>query len=188
MRRMYSEQELSKIIKEVVDAEVASGEFDETIADYVDAYLVEHPVDITALEGQTINPARIDVANINGETNPSVKPIYFHGIEMYSDTNLVTATITILNNSDTPIDTFAKLKTWAETIANSYGVVRIPAIGDIKVEGSWYSLCFFRCRSDGEGGFIWDIYYQSSSGRVPLLNIDLEDYYSNITDSYNKIN
>ena len=60
MRRMYSEQELSKIIKEVFDAEVADGVFDETIADYVDAYLVEHPVDITALEGQTIAPAIVN--------------------------------------------------------------------------------------------------------------------------------
>lgn len=60
MRRMYSEQELSKIIKEVFDKEVADGEFDETIADYVDAYLVEHPVDITALEGQTIAPANVN--------------------------------------------------------------------------------------------------------------------------------
>ena len=60
MRRMYSEQELSKIIKEVFDAEVASGEFDETIAEYVDAYLVEHPVDITALEGQDVELNSLD--------------------------------------------------------------------------------------------------------------------------------
>ena len=60
MRRMYSEQELSKIIKEVFDAEVEAGEFDETIADYVDAYLVEHPVDITALEGQDVSVNSLD--------------------------------------------------------------------------------------------------------------------------------
>lgn len=64
MRRMYSEQELSKIIKEVFDAEVASGEFDETIADYVDAYLVEHPVDITALEGQDVELASLDASGL----------------------------------------------------------------------------------------------------------------------------
>lgn len=63
MRRMYSEQELSKIIKEVFDAEVASGEFDETIADYVDAYLVEHPVDITALEGQDVEVKSLEATD-----------------------------------------------------------------------------------------------------------------------------
>ena len=64
MRRMYSEQELTKIIKEVSEAYIQEliedGEFDDEIADYVDAYLVEHPVDITALEGQTIAPAIVN--------------------------------------------------------------------------------------------------------------------------------
>lgn len=113
MRRMYSEQELTNIIKEVFDAEVESGVFDESIADYVDAYLVEHPVDITALEGQTIEPARINVANINGETNPSVKPIYFHPLTLYTGGSPVTigeksfgpiiGSATILNNTSTAI-------------------------------------------------------------------------------------
>ena len=60
MRRMYSEQELSRIIKEVFDAEVEAGIFDETISDAVDAYLVEHPVDITALQGQDVELNSLD--------------------------------------------------------------------------------------------------------------------------------
>ena len=63
MRRMYSEQELTKIIKEVseayIDELIEDGEFDQEIADYVDAYLVEHPVDITALEGQDVSLATL---------------------------------------------------------------------------------------------------------------------------------
>ena len=55
MRRMYSEQELSRIIKVVFEEELEGGAFDESIADAVDAYLVEHPVDITALEGQDVS-------------------------------------------------------------------------------------------------------------------------------------
>ncbi|MBO7735377.1 MAG: hypothetical protein J6S67_22625 [Methanobrevibacter sp.] len=57
MRRMYSEQELTKVIGDVVDSKIEDGSFDDAIAEYVDAYLVEHPVDITALEGKTISPA-----------------------------------------------------------------------------------------------------------------------------------
>ena len=64
MRRMYSEQELAKIVKEVSEAYIneliEDGEFDQEISDYVDAYLVEHPVDITALNGQTITPAIVN--------------------------------------------------------------------------------------------------------------------------------
>ena len=74
MRRMYSEQELTKIIKEVseayIDELIEDGEFDQEIADYVDAYLVEHPVDITALEGQDIAPK--DIAATGDITAPSI--------------------------------------------------------------------------------------------------------------------
>ena len=55
MRRMYSEQELTKIIGEVFDQKIEAGAFNDSIADAVDAYLTEHPVDITALEGLDIS-------------------------------------------------------------------------------------------------------------------------------------
>ena len=70
MRRMYSEQELTKVIQEVFEAELESGALDSKVSDAVDAYLVEHPVDITALEGQDIAP---DDVNATGEiTAPSI--------------------------------------------------------------------------------------------------------------------
>lgn len=66
MRRMYSEQELTKIIGEVFDAKIEAGAFDDSISDAVDAYLVEHPVDITALEGKTIAPAVVNATTSVG--------------------------------------------------------------------------------------------------------------------------
>ena len=71
MRRMYSEKELTDIIKKVsedyIDELIEDGVFDQDIADYVDAYLVEHPVDITALEGKDISPDDISATgNITG--------------------------------------------------------------------------------------------------------------------------
>ena len=70
MRRLYSEQELTKIIGEVFDAKLEAGAFDTSIAEAVDAYLVENPVDITALEGQTIAPA---IVNATGSISaPSI--------------------------------------------------------------------------------------------------------------------
>ena len=70
MRRMYSEQELTKIIGDVFDQKIEAGAFNESIADAVDAYLVEHPVDITALEGQDIAPK--DISATGDITAPSI--------------------------------------------------------------------------------------------------------------------
>ena len=56
MRRMYSEQELTNVIKAVFDEEVESGVFDEPIADYIDEYISEHPIDPTAITGLDIAP------------------------------------------------------------------------------------------------------------------------------------
>ena len=88
MRRMYSEQELTKVIQNVFEQELEDGALDDKIASAVDAYLIENPVDITALEGQTIAPSvvnattSISAPTINGESSPSVKPIYYHPIYM----------------------------------------------------------------------------------------------------------
>ena len=59
MRRMYSVQELSEIVSTVVGQKIEDGAFDEVVAGAVDDYLTEHPVDITALEGQDIAPKDI---------------------------------------------------------------------------------------------------------------------------------
>ena len=67
---MYSEQELTKIIGDVFDQKIEAGAFNESIADAVDAYLVEHPVDITALEGQDIAPK--DISATGNITAPSI--------------------------------------------------------------------------------------------------------------------
>ena len=64
MRRMYSEQELTTIIGQVLDSKIEDGSFDEIISDAVDAYLVEHPVDITALEGKDIELASLDATGL----------------------------------------------------------------------------------------------------------------------------
>lgn len=64
MRRMYSEQELSIIIHDVVGDYIEEGAFDESIASAVDAYLEENPVDITALEGQDVELNSLDATGL----------------------------------------------------------------------------------------------------------------------------
>lgn len=59
MRRMYSEQELSVIVYQVMGQYIKNGAFNQTIDDYIDAYLVEHPVDPTAITGLDIAPKNV---------------------------------------------------------------------------------------------------------------------------------
>ena len=129
MRRMYSEQELTKIVKNVLEDAIADGDLDQAISDAVDAYLVEHPVDITALEGKTIAPAVVNASTsmsapsgsftaLNGESNPSVKPIYWHGIEINNSNNSINLTMVFLTNSSTAINDTTKLKTLIESFPN----------------------------------------------------------------------
>lgn len=131
MRRMYSEQELTKIIGEVFDAKIEAGAFDDSISDAVDAYLVEHPVDITALEGKTIAPAVVNATtsisapagtftSLNGESNPSVKPLYWHGISIDDSSYKAFLQMTIIDNTPSAYD-IAALKTWMKNIASSSG-------------------------------------------------------------------
>ena len=125
MRRMYSVKELSEIIYAVVGGYIEDGAFDEIVADAVDAYLVEHPVDITALDGQTIAPAVVNATTsisapvINGESHPSVKPIYFHPLTIYGTSLTIgekayklLGTAIILNNSDSSLGSLSVIQTY----------------------------------------------------------------------------
>lgn len=70
MRRMYSEQELSVIVYQVMGQYIENGAFNQTINDYIDAYLLEHPVDPTAITGLDIAPKNVTASgNI---TAPSI--------------------------------------------------------------------------------------------------------------------
>ena len=64
---MYSKQELTNVTKAVFEQELEDGALDQNVSDAVDAYLVENPVDITALEGQDISCNSVDAdAGITG--------------------------------------------------------------------------------------------------------------------------
>ena len=150
---MYSEQELTKIIKEVseayIDELIEDGIFDEDIADYVDAYLVEHPVDITALEGQTIAPAQVNATtgvsapsgtftSINGESNPSVKPIYCHPLSIRGSTSPLYCRLSclIFNNSNTAFNR-SSFKDFMDALNESTeGTGKIMVSGGYTIVGS----------------------------------------------------
>ena len=70
MRRMYSEQELSVIVYQVMGQYIENGAFNQTIDNYIDAYLLKHPVDPTAITGLDIAPK--DVTASGNITAPSI--------------------------------------------------------------------------------------------------------------------
>ena len=184
MRRMYSEQELTNVIKAVFEQELADGALDENVSDAVDAYLVENPVDITALEGQTINPARIDVANINGETSPSVKPIYYHPIYMFirdgNNDNVLIGTLTILDNQSTAY-TKTTLATKLKALLDLGAYINFN--GGVRADGTdTYKNCIMMLKS----GDNYKMMYLTSTSEQSM-NIDL-DNITFVNDGVNKIN
>ena len=194
MRRMYSEQELTRIIGEVFDQKLESGALDSSISDAVDAYLVEHPVDITALEGQTIAPAvvnattSISAPSINGESNPSVKPIYYHPIYL----NINTTAEPITNQGGIQIvvmDNTSSAYVTVTAIAKVKALMDVGAIitcnGTFKKSGS-STVCttMFMQKVGSEYRF-----YFHDLSTVEYISIDSADYsFTVIADGVNKIN
>lgn len=184
MKRIYTEQELTDVIKVVFEQELQSGAFDSLISDAVDAYLEEHPVDITALEGQTINPARIDVANINGETSPSVKPIYWHGLSLEVDDGDGTEGLfqaVVLNNTPDYIDTLAKFRAWIEGI---------DGLVDVNLSGYYLDATYnlkgvpYKLRKNADNTY--RLYYFHGTNSI-TIDFDI-DTITQVWDAQNKIN
>lgn len=122
--------------------------------------------------------------SINGEENPSVKPIYWHGLNVFKQDGGKVSSIQfhILNNDDTPINTIDKIKTWAESIS---GQVLIACNGSIPVSNV-YKQCVAIIKSATNE---YSIYYiDDTNGVVSIPNIDLADYFASVQDAINKLN
>ena len=113
-----------------------------------------------------------------------VKPIYWHGVNMFKVASSKTTSVQfhVLSNNDTPLNTIAKIKAWAESIS---GTVLIACNGTIPVNDTFYPCIAINKNSDRT----YDIYYiDSTDGAVSINNIELNDYFANAQDNINKIN
>ena len=83
---------------------------------------------------------------INGEENPSVKPLYWHGIEiyMYDDNHGATPclhfTLVIINNSATPIDNFEDLLDMIIAFGNN-AFINLGGYYDVYEAGARANVC-----------------------------------------------
>ena len=95
MRRMYSEKELSVLVYQAVGQYIEDGAFDEITADAVDAYLVEHPVDITALEGLDISVGSLDADGLvtGAEIVEKMSGYEFDASIAHADVSIVYASV-----------------------------------------------------------------------------------------------
>ena len=137
-----------------------------------------------ALEGDISIGGDLEVTgSINGEENPSVKPIYFHGIEMSNSTDMTVLELHVLNNTETKINTPAKVVAWANSIE---GEVRIPVNGCIKYNNVYYQAYLILKNSSNK----YYIYYVSATGLsyTGFSDVDLTTIFTAGNDSVNKIN
>ena len=116
----------------------------------------------------------------SGEVS-NAKPIWYHGLDIYDGTKRNTIQCHILKNDDNAIDTLAKLKAWAESIT---GQVFIQASGCVDIGGTWYPV-YLLVKNEANQYII--CYVDSTSGFL-TSTIALEDYFTDCTDRYNKIN
>ena len=195
MRRMYSEQELTNVIKKVFEEELESGALDELVSDAVDAYLVEHPVDITALDGQTIAPAVVNAttsigapsivetmtgysASITAKDNLTNTPIYVGAVKngnkltfVYFASLIRTGNIdgfTLLCNFSIPEAIGQKL--YPYTISLSANVLDYKKVGLIKKSDSSFLDVNLRIYKSSNT----QINVMASAGGLDSLEVDAE--------------
>lgn len=125
----------------------------------------------------------VTIPSLNGQSNPAVKPIYYHGIEMFQDSpHPSSITLTILNNSNTSIDTVAKVKSWAQGLS---GNVLIATNGNVWYDGSYYELYGILKKANGN----FDLFVLNSTNqKTRYYDVDFDSLYTGVNDNTNKLN
>ena len=118
---------------------------------------------------------------VEGGTLSNAKPIYYHGLEMYKfSTDVIYGHI--LNNTSTPIDTYAKFLAW---ITSFESLVEFECSGILTIGGNQYDVLTIFKRANETS---LNVIYKTNSGYSILDNVDLESNFTAINDGVNKIN
>lgn len=134
----------------------------------------------------------VEDSRIPDGTDINVKPIYYHGINLYKETSttfLSNIHGTILNNSNEAIDTVAKFKQWIESIP---GMVIFNCHGVITYNGVARDVLSIFKTYDGESNPVYGLsladYETQDHAYDNIVNVDLDDYFTACSDAKNKIN
>ena len=129
---------------------------------------------------------------INGVSNPSVKPIYWHGLDMYkSSVNSLQAHI--LKNDNTPINSAQKIIDWVKSL----GVVelKLACCGTLRIQDEPAAIVNKICHfirfnlTDGEITSI-NAYYCTDTG-YSTMSMTVAEFlaaFPGVSDTSNKIN
>lgn len=172
MRRMYSKEQLQKLIDEVSRL-IAIEELDKVV-----------PVPSLAKAGYIMQVNSTGTGYQLKNIDELQVPLYWHGLQMgLENSALQFWTCTIINNSSEKINTLAKFIAWAEAIT---GQVDVPVNGVITIDNVTYPIILVRKLSNGT----WAIVYNkmNNQGFQYIGNVDLSDYIDKVDDSTNKLN
>ena len=185
MKRMWSKNELKKIIRDLVQ----SGE------DFTFGGDVSIAGDVS-VGGDLAVTGEATLPKINGEENPSVKPIYCHPITFtHNDANskqVATCTCLIFNNSATAFTKTTFISWIRELFSTIGGTIRIM------LSGAYYDELNEKQAISAYMGisqFSQKIYitgnYVDGSGEYNMsfaTDNDFSNYLSSFADAVNKIN
>ena len=178
MKRMWSRNELKKIIKTLVESSEWSFE-----GDVVFGGNATFNDDVEIDGDLSIDGAFSVTGAINGEANPSVKPIYWHGIE-FANTNDASAMVYghILNNNSEQFNTFQKFIDWITSITSS---VYFQCHGVIQYNNNLTNiLAIYKRANENTINFV----VETATGYAVISNVTLSSYFNSVSDGVNKIN
>ena len=128
--------------------------------------------------------------SINGEENPSVKPIYWHGIQLYKIDNEVLENLIyghILKNDNNGINTVANFKAWIEGLANEIqGQVTFACTGVVKINNAYRDMYALYYNNEQYGVTIKAT--DGVNGFENIQPVDIDELFTYAMDNKNKIN
>lgn len=192
MRRMYSEQELTKVIKEVFEAELASGALDENVSDAVDAYLLEHPVDITALEGQDVELNSLDATGLitGGEIVEKMSGYSYSSPTKENITKEILYAGVVKNGNKITFCIYTKLTRTGSVDENNLalGIFTIPASIGSKLypaTSNWLEFKRLYCGSNYNAGEeVNGLVIKTSGTQLTFIIYDVNNKFTENTDYY----
>ena len=157
MRRMFSEKQIKEMISAGAQSEIAE-----------------------ALEGDIHIGGDLSVTgSINGEENPSVKPIYCHPLGLYVS-GTFRATCLIFDNSSTPF-TWDTFKAWIKERGSADQLIKVMASGCLIDSGDTFVNSYIA--SDGTDIYLIASNKDNLSAVKTITNLVVE-----LQDGPNQIN
>lgn len=125
---------------------------------------------------------------INNVANPSFKPIYWHGLDIYNSSLKNSLQAHVLKNDNIGISDIDKLLAWVISV----GSVKLSCCGSYQYDTGYWGICHF-IRFTVSGGAITSIsiYYCTPTGGYFSDSVTVEQFKTKFTscdDSSNKIN